>query len=344
MKSQLKFLIWIVILAFGLTVAGLYKKGYFTKETSEKVQNSTMVKSSAKVETSAKITQTLNIQAIDNSMIGDNVSIIGKITDRRDHKDGHVFLTVQDSSGEILVPIFFDKKINTDNLIVGSQFQFSGKVDEYKGQMEIIPSTQKDIVPVATSTKIEEKDEGKVVTINGKILSKYTHPKGHIFLTVKVDSTGQELDIPLFNTLHPNPDAYLINSEVSIKGKVDIYKGKLELVPNSLNDIVILKKGDETGVNNVKIADITETDRGKMVITKGFVKEVVDKDGHLFFKLSDNGKEIKAVLFKADSQEIEGRRKRILHAEKEQFEIRVLGMVDVYNDELEIIIDKVLVD
>lgn len=244
----------------------------------------------------------------------------------------------------ILIPIFADKKINTDTFVIGGQFQFTGKVDQFNGEMEIIPSKEKDIVPSNPITKIGRNDKGQVKVIIGKVISKYTHPQGHIFLTVKVGATGQELDIPLFNSLHPDPDNYPINSEVSIKGKVTIYKKGLQIIPSTLGDLTILKKGDETSVQTVKLSSITKSDRGKMVITKGFVKNVIEKNGHLYFQLSADGKELKTILFKADSKEIEGRKTRTLNAEKAQFEISVLGMVDVYDGELELIIDKVLID
>ncbi|MEH7334854.1 OB-fold nucleic acid binding domain-containing protein [Neobacillus drentensis] len=343
MKTQLKFIIYAICLVIIIGAVAMYKNGLFTKEGSDKDKLPVEVKTASNVSTNQK-SKTISIGEINKSMVNDHVSIIGEISNRRDHKNGHVFLTVKDSSGEILIPIFSDKNINSDDFVVGKQYLFSGNVDQYNGEVEIIPTSQTDIVPVISSTRIEEKDEGQIKSINGTIISKYAHPQGHTFLVVKTDGTGQELDIPLFNTLQPNPDDYPINSVVSIKGKVSIYKGKLQLIPNGLDDVAILKKGDDSAVQNVKLSDINTSNRGKMVITKGFVKEVVEKDGHLFFKLSDNGKEIKTVLFKADAQEIEGRKKRIFNAEKAQFEVKILGMVDVYDGELEVIIDKVLVD
>ena len=353
MKSQLKFLIWIIILGIGFAGAILYQKGYFLKEGSDNAkpafEEKESIPAASKVAASSTTTsnpndKTTSIQSINKEMVGDSVRIVGEIINRKDHKDGHVFLTVKDTSGEILIPIFADKNINTDSFVTGKQFQFAGTVDEFNGEMEIIPSKNEDIVPINPTTKIDENNEGQLKSISGKIISKYTHPQGHIFITLKVGETGQELEIPLFNSLNPNPDKYPINSEVTIKGKVTVYKNRFQLVPNSINDLTILKKGDDSTVNTVKLSAISEAERGKMVITRGLVKDVIEKNGHLYFKLSAGGMNLKTVLFKADSQELSGRKTRILNAEKAQFEISVLGMVDVYNGELEIIIDKVLVD
>ncbi|MEH7749115.1 OB-fold nucleic acid binding domain-containing protein [Neobacillus drentensis] len=354
MKSQLKFLIWIIIIGIGFAGAVLYQKGFFSKDSSEntkpaiKETASTTPADTRVAATSTTVSnqndKTISIQSIDKSMVGETVSIVGEIINHKDHKNGHVFLTVKDASGEILIPIFADKNINTDTFVTGNQFQFAGNVDEFNGEIEIIPSKQEDIVPTNPITRINEKDEGQLKTISGKIISKYTHPQGHIFITLKVQETGQELEIPLFSSLHPNPDEYPINSEVNLKGKVTVYKNRLQIIPNSLNDLTIIKEGDDSSVSTVKLSAISEADRGKMVITRGQVTDVSEKNGHLYFKLSAGGKNIKTVLFKADSQEIAGRKTRVLNAEKAQFEISVLGMVDVYKDELEIIIDKVLVD
>jgi DNA/RNA endonuclease YhcR with UshA esterase domain len=346
MKGQVKFLIWIVILGIGITAAALYQNGSFTAKqktpTPVEATAETETEESQPIATEAQGEKTLNIDTINKSMVGDWVTVTGEITNRRDHENGHIFLTVKDDSGEIPVSIFSDKNIESETLTTGSVFQFSGSVDEFNGEIELIPSKQADVIPKAN--KIEEKDAGQISTITGKIITKYSHPEGHLFLTIKVDITGQELEVPLFNSLHPNPDNYPINSLISTKGKITLYKKKLQVIPDSLSEITVLNKGDDTAINTVRIKDISESKRGEMVITKGYVKDVVEKDAHLYFTLSDGEKDLKTVMFKADSQEIAGRKERVLSAEKAQFEIRVLGMVDVYNGELEIIIDKIFND
>jgi len=61
-------------------------------------------------------------------------------------KDGHVFFKVADTSGELSVIAF--KNSNIDNAYeveVGDQISVLGRVEEYKGSMEIIASDIKKV-------------------------------------------------------------------------------------------------------------------------------------------------------------------------------------------------------
>jgi DNA/RNA endonuclease YhcR with UshA esterase domain len=65
--------------------------------------------------------------------------ITGMINSVYVSKDGHTFLKVTDSSGEISVVAF--KSSNIDevyDLEVGDQISVLGRVEEYKGELEII--------------------------------------------------------------------------------------------------------------------------------------------------------------------------------------------------------------
>ena len=286
--------------------------------------------------------ESISIKSISKDMVDKVVTIRGKITNVRKHENGHLFLEVTDDTGKIDVPIFADKKIPTDQLKLGKQFQFTGMVDEYNGSLEVIPSSSKDVELIKkNNVEITKENIGKSVEIEAKVITKYRHPKGHVFLTVELTDQQQEIEVPIFDTLQYNSDEIAVNSILKIKGNIGEYNGKLEVIPQAKTDIAILEAGKDSDVSLVEVSRISESNRGKMVQVRGSVKNVTEKDGHLYFYLSDGNKEIKGVLFKADGNEIAGRKLKIQNAAKENFPIRVLAMVDVYNGELELIIDKV---
>lgn len=68
----------------------------------------------------------------------------------------------------------------------------------------------------------------------GKIIDKYVHNKGHIFLTVK--SADDTLEVPLFVTINPD-DRFEIGDTIVFSGEENYYKGKKEIIPKTMSDI-----------------------------------------------------------------------------------------------------------
>ena len=339
MNRHIKFfgiLFIMLVLAAG---AFMYKNGLiFSNEKDNLTSNNVDTNNKDKIIN----LETVLISSITKESIGDSVAIIGEISRRYDHKNGHVFLTLSEANKSIEVPIFSNKNIETSKYTTGSMVKVKGEVGEYKGKLQVIPDNSNDIALVEDKFTIE--DIGKQESVVGKIISKYVHPNGHIFLVLELNS-GQELEVPLFRELKPKTDDYPINSKIKVSGTIEKYNNKLELIPTTIKDVEILELGNETNIQEIEISKITEEHRGDMIVTEGIVTDLnVRNNGHIFFTLKKEGATIKTVLFRADSEELEGRKQRIVHAEKAQYPIKVLGMVDIYNGDLEVIIDKVLVD
>jgi len=64
--------------------------------------------------------------------------ITGMINSVYISKGGHAFLKVADTSGEISVIAFNNSNIEVDDLELGDQISVLGRVEEYKGKLEII--------------------------------------------------------------------------------------------------------------------------------------------------------------------------------------------------------------
>ena len=336
MKTKKIFLIWMCLAVVIIGVGVLFKIKD-KKNTIYKTSNQTAVSDYTNDEI-------VDISKIQESMKGELVSIEGVVIDIKEHKNGHLFLTVKDSTGSILVPIFADKGIDKDTLKKDKEYKISGKVDIYNGSLEIIPENQEDISIIEKSASnqlsITTENINKQVSINCKVLSKYDHPDGHIFLKVLTDN-NEEIEIPIFNTLGYNTEAINSGSYIKVNGKISEYKGRLQVIPNSKNDIEIVSDVTINDNKLLSISDITENDRGKVIQVKGAPTKLVEKNGNIFLYLQDGQSKIKAVLFKADGNEIEGRKEKLKEYENLNKPVRVLGTVDIYNNELEIIIDKV---
>lgn len=92
-----------------------------------------------------------NIGEITPEYVGRYVAIVGSITSAQT-SNGHIFLKVRDSTGEISIVIFSDLadvlgKSNVDikDFKKGRSIKVSGTVEEYKGELEIIPRKPSDI-------------------------------------------------------------------------------------------------------------------------------------------------------------------------------------------------------
>jgi DNA/RNA endonuclease YhcR with UshA esterase domain len=88
----------------------------------------------------------LRVSDMNSELIGRFVVTSGKITNKKSSDAGHVFLTVSDNKSSIQVPLFasFMKKlmengISENDLKVGYKVSISGLLDEYQGQLQIIP-------------------------------------------------------------------------------------------------------------------------------------------------------------------------------------------------------------
>ncbi|MUK87432.1 hypothetical protein GMD78_03330 [Ornithinibacillus sp. L9] len=351
MGEYKKLILWmgcILVVVIGYLI---YDHGLFSTKgdadttdlyTSEgQIQSSNQSESNSNSNSNQMKDSVLSIDTITHSNIGEEVTIEGTVRTIKEHENGHLFLNVTDDTGEISVPIFSDKGIDKDYIKEGMTYLFTGKVKEFNNTLEISIESKENMRMVNTTNKVTEENVGKEVTIYGTILSKYAHPDGHVFMTILSDS--EEIEVPIFKNNQIDIDDIPINSEVGIKGTIDLYKDQLEVIPQKQEDIEIIELGNEEEIDLIKVSDISSELRGKMVQVRGNVKDAAEHDGHVFFTLVDGSDEIKSVLFKADGNEIEGRKIKIMQAQEEDFPIRILAMVDFYDNELEVIVDKVFI-
>ena len=362
MKNSMVVLVWVLVISLH-TAIGAYQTSQSSKSSLEgaqigqaskkpqadSVEESQIAKGpTGEPEISKNAPQKssvgiLPLGSITKAMVGQIATIVGEVVNKNKTAQGHLIIQVADRTGQIRVIIFADKSGDENIVELGQMLKIVGKVIEYQGSLEIVPRNAKDVsVWKSASRLLSKEDIGSTVTIRGKIASEYNHPGGYVFLSLLMDGTGQEIKIPLFEPVASEHRSLRVNSDVSVKGKLAEYKGAMQIVPETTNDLIVLKEGDEEDVKLVKISNIIESSRGRMVQVRGYVEDISGSGGHTFFALKDDsGKAIKAVLFRADAQEISGRKAKIVEAAAKRSPVRVLAVVDIYNNELELIVDKV---
>jgi DNA/RNA endonuclease YhcR with UshA esterase domain len=94
----------------------------------------------------------IEISQITPDLIGRSVSIQGIIKEKKIHTEGHMFLVISDGESDIQVPIFSSlmKDLKNENLTevdfeVNRKFSVTGLVDEYNGNLQVLPRKTSDI-------------------------------------------------------------------------------------------------------------------------------------------------------------------------------------------------------
>jgi DNA/RNA endonuclease YhcR with UshA esterase domain len=91
------------------------------------------------------------VSQINPTLLGKTVKTTGVIINKRSSKEGHIFLTISDNKSQIQVPLFYNfikslsETFDLNQLKVGRKISVVGTVDEYMGDLQIIPRKPEDI-------------------------------------------------------------------------------------------------------------------------------------------------------------------------------------------------------
>lgn len=96
--------------------------------------------------------QTIAISDITADMEGRKLVVIGQISEKRKHEDGHLFLTLSDNTSKIQVPLFADLMkeldklgITEDDFHIKGNISVKGVIENYKGRLQILPRNLNDV-------------------------------------------------------------------------------------------------------------------------------------------------------------------------------------------------------
>lgn len=94
----------------------------------------------------------IELKDVTPELVGRSVLTSGKIVYKKTHAAGHLFLTISDEDTKIQVPLFAgfmntlkEVDLTENDFEIGLKISVSGLVDEYQGQLQIIPRRDDDI-------------------------------------------------------------------------------------------------------------------------------------------------------------------------------------------------------
>lgn len=172
------------------------------------------------------------------------VIVRGTITKASPFSQGMRY-TVEDNTADIILLIWSDVLNAFDNhalLVPGAKVRVQGKLDEFNGALEIIPRDAADIkitkvsaLPTPSVRSVQSvttDDLDKSVRLEGTVTAITEFSQGKYF--VLRDDTG-EIQIAVFrNVLEPIQGRFVAGAQVMVDGKVNLFRGKLEVVADSV--------------------------------------------------------------------------------------------------------------
>lgn len=153
--------------------------------------------------------------------------------------------TLDDTTGKITLLIWSDvleKIAFRDNLNAGAQVRVTGKVDVFNDALEIIPANANDVELIAAAQipQIETRAIGSIVAsdvdqsvqVKGTIVDLADFSKGK-YVTLQDDSG--KIQITVFSdVLAAIQDKLALGATATARGKVNLFRGKLEIVADEV--------------------------------------------------------------------------------------------------------------
>jgi len=142
---------------------------------------------------------------------------------------------------------------NPEDFYYGKEVQVTGKIKQYKGKPEIIlndpaqikviaGSASRSSIPNVVSWKDAHKYYGKIVTIEGTVVSTYNsgkacflnfHRNWKRYFTVVIFASN-------FHKFEPSAEIIFKNKKIQVNGLIKEYKGKPEIIVNNPSQIKII--------------------------------------------------------------------------------------------------------
>jgi len=113
-----------------------------------------------------------------------------------------------------------------------------------------------------------------------------------------------------------------------VTGEVQVYREKLEVVPAAAKDVAILKPAEPAPW--VELGDLSATDAGRVVRARGVLSEPQGFSAGVKVVLKDGTGDI-IVLFWSKLYQT------LAPAPQAGQQVEVVGVIDVFNDELELV-------
>jgi len=173
------------------------------------------------------------------------VSVEGQVIAASSFSGGFKFV-VDDGSGQIALLLWrsvYDELAGASDLDVGARVRVAGVVDDYEGELQVVPASAEAIAVLAPGLtrpsprdvgSLAGADVGSLMTVEGAVVQVERFSGGQRGRLG--DGTG-EVTVILWDSLDCSlaPGAWL-----RVTGVVETYRGELELVPRLPHDVVFI--------------------------------------------------------------------------------------------------------
>lgn len=190
--------------------------------------------------------------------MGEEVTVAGNVVETaylysRDAKDVRgFFFTLDDGTGQVKLLMWlnvYDDCWDARKINLGARVRATGEVKEYEGQLEIVPRWGGGVkalkaagpsAPQRAIGSLTEADRGQRVQIEGTVTR--TEP-GETYVRVFVqDGSGEVLVFVwrgIYDRIPGREKLEVPGTPVRVVGRVDVYKGTLEVIPTLPYDVVV---------------------------------------------------------------------------------------------------------
>jgi DNA/RNA endonuclease YhcR with UshA esterase domain len=180
------------------------------------------------------------------------VRVRGQVWDVREPYSGLTLITLRDATGAVDIAVDASLRYLTGDFRppeVGQSLEVTAAVSLYRNRPQLVPSSVRDIVPLAETVPVAEKrpigslsaaDEGHLVTVQGTV--RQAEPFSAGYRMTLDDGTGS-VTVLLWNDLYralPDPSSLRTDAQLEVTGEVAIYRNTLEIIPVRPRDVVLL--------------------------------------------------------------------------------------------------------
>jgi DNA/RNA endonuclease YhcR with UshA esterase domain len=191
--------------------------------------------------------ETRTLGAITEGDVGQAFTVAQAGIGEVDYFSKGVKYRLEDGTGNIILLIWQDVMEEVAvryDLFPGSQVQVRGQIDEYEGELEIVPQAGEDVVLLARGERapVEERatgsvgppDEGRVFVVEGAV----TWVEGDGWLKLWLDDGSGELlvFVPTRSVAYL-PQGIGAGVRLRVTGQVDVYQGTVEIIPLAGADV-----------------------------------------------------------------------------------------------------------
>jgi DNA/RNA endonuclease YhcR with UshA esterase domain len=201
--------------------------------------------------------------------VGQMVQVEGVLTSLRTFAAG-VRGTLDDGTGAVTLLLWqdvYDGRPDPAALAPGTVLRVEGEVAEYKGELELVPQAAGDVVVVGTVELPSEEwaigqlsadDVGQTVQIAGRITQVSPFSQG---VKYSLDDGTGIITLLLWQDLYSQLDNAVALAEeawVSVRGEIDEYQGKLEIIPQVPADVSVTRSGQVAQVTATPVPNPSE--------------------------------------------------------------------------------------